>query len=254
MVEDPLTALPESKRREVLAKEEELVAATEALHDVCETIPIVLVPTMVDARFTPQAWMLVLEATYCVMYFFMCVYESATMPGYSMWLIYEAVYFRYVNSPAAIDLLVNAALRRVYLDEPMLVLDPFFVTGAILVAPALITHIIPGIALYGWVILGVLLVWLPLCWTMRQLEKRFFFTMDPMSIFFRVVFRLGTTLIVTLLMQSSFNWALLYYDKKDGLAYLGILLYEYNSRSWGCFVESRLMSLANAAQFISAFV
>jgi hypothetical protein len=251
---DPLMALPEAERQVILAKEEELAMATEELLDVCEMVPIILVPTMVDARFTPQAWMLVLEAAYCVMYFFVCVYESASVPGYGRWDMYQAVYFRYINSAIAVDLVVNAFLRRIYLDEPLVSQDPYLITGLLLIGPSLVTHILPGVVLYAWIITILLAVWVPLCWIMRQLEKHFFYTMDPVSILFRVVFRLGTTLVATLLLQSSFNWSLLFYDKRGALGYLGVVAFEYQSRTWGCLIESRLASLANVVQFLSAFV
>eukprot|EP00657_Telonema_sp_P-1_P012461 TRINITY_DN9053_c0_g1_i2.p1 TRINITY_DN9053_c0_g1~~TRINITY_DN9053_c0_g1_i2.p1 ORF type:complete len:147 (-),score=56.41 TRINITY_DN9053_c0_g1_i2:150-590(-) len=43
------------------AANEELHNARDDLLDVCEMCPIILVDTLVDTRFTPQAWMLVLE-------------------------------------------------------------------------------------------------------------------------------------------------------------------------------------------------
>lgn len=257
MGEEMVTIAPMATDKEVQileALEEELQLAKEELFDVCEMVPILLVPTMVDARFTPQAWMLFVEAFYCVLYFLICVYESATVPGYTAWLVYSAVYFRYVNSCASVGLVVNALLRRVYLDEPLFAYDPFIVTALALMGPAIFSHIIPGIVLYCWIHILVLVVWLPCCWVMRQLEKRFFYTLDPISILFRVCFRLGTTIVATLLLQSSYNWALLYFTRKDDLGYLGIIEYEYDSRTWSCLIESRLQSLANVVQFLSAFV
>jgi hypothetical protein len=234
--------------------EDELNQAREELLEVCEMIPIILVPTMVDARFTPQAWMLFIEAGYCMLYMLVCIYESATTPGFTAWQIYQSVYFRYVNSCASVGLVVNAFLRRVYLDEPLIANDPFIVTALVLIGPAIFTHILPGITLYIWIIALVVLVWIPTCWIMRHLEQRYFYTMDPISILFRVLFRLGTTIVATLLLQSSFNWALLFYEMREEEGYLGVVAYEYATRTWSCLIESRLESLANIVQFLSAFV
>ncbi|CUG45401.1 transmembrane protein, putative, partial [Bodo saltans] len=192
----PIAAPVSDKEIKILeALEDELQLAKEELFEVTEMVPILLVPTMVDARFTPQAWMLFLEGAYCVLYFLICVYESSTVPGYGGWLVYNSVYFRYVNSCSSVGLVVNALLRRVYLDEPILAYDPFIVTALALMGPAIFSHIIPGIVLYAWIHALVLIVWLPCCWIMRQLEKRFFYTLDPISILFRVCFRLGTTIV-----------------------------------------------------------
>jgi hypothetical protein len=247
-VHSPLSAL---EQRKLERAEEELEAAKNELLEACDMLPVILVATVVDARFTPQAWMLCLESGYAILYFFVCIWQATSTPGYSSWDRYQSVYFRYINSCVSVGLAVNAFLRRVYLDQETFALDPFVITSMIMIGPAWFTHVIPGIIFYLWIPLAILTFWIPCCVVMRFLERRYFHTMDPLSIAFRVVFRLGTTSVMTLLLQSSFNWAVLFYSKRDQYGYLGIVSYEYNSRTWSCMIESRLESLANMVQLLS---
>ena len=231
--------------------EEELAEAKQELLEACEMLPVILVATVVDARFTPQAWMLCLEGGYAMLYFIVCIWQSTSTPGYSSWDRYQSVYFRYINSCVSVGLAVNSLLRRIYLDQDTFAMDPFVVTSLVMVGPAWFTHVIPGIILYFWIPAAILSFWIPCCIVMRFLERRYFHTMDPLSIAFRVVFRLGTTSVMTLLLQSSFNWAVLFYSRREDLGYLGIVSYEYSSRTWACLIESRLESLANMVQLLS---
>jgi hypothetical protein len=243
-----LTGLEQKRLDEV---EAELEAAKNELLEACDLLPVILVATVVDARFTPQSWMLCLESFYAVMYFFVCIWQSTSTPGYTAWDRYQAVYFRYINSCVSVGLAVNAFLRRVYLDQETFEMDPFVLTSMVMIGPAWFTHVIPGIVLYFWIPAAILSFWIPCCVVMRYFERRYFHTMDPLSIAFRVVFRLGTTTVMTLLLQSSFNWAVLFYSKREQYGYLGIVSYEYYSRTWACLIESRLESLANMVQLLS---
>eukprot|EP00656_Telonema_subtile_P039632 TRINITY_DN44720_c0_g1_i1.p1 TRINITY_DN44720_c0_g1~~TRINITY_DN44720_c0_g1_i1.p1 ORF type:complete len:336 (+),score=18.06 TRINITY_DN44720_c0_g1_i1:96-1103(+) len=235
------------------AANEELHNARDDLLDVCEMCPIILVDTLVDTRFTPQAWMLVLESMYSCIMLFDAVIESASAPGYTRWEVYQSIYFRYMNSCVSVGLIVNTCLRRVYLDAPTFQWDPFVLTACLLCAPALVTHVIPGLAMYAWVHACILALWFPLCWVIRRLESRVFNTMNFFSIAFRVIMRLGMTFVVTLMLQSSYNYAVLFYSRYDELGYMGILQYEWESRRWGCLIEIVYESIANVLQFVSAF-
>ena len=197
--------------------------------------------------------MLCLELFYASIFLLVCFVESGHNT-YSRWDSYQAMYFRYVNSCSSVSLITNALLRRVYRYKLDGYFDFFLVASVILLSPA-VTHIIPGMLLYGWLTLPIIGAVVPVFLALKRYEDNHRSEVSIPTVAIRVGTRFLLTFVVAVVLQSSFNYAVLFYERdRLHLGYLDIVVYEFNSRHWRCFLIYCLESLTAFMQVMSAAI
>lgn len=226
--------------------------------------------------FSISNYVMILQVIFAVVFFVSCVVASE----HTGWLRFEHVFLRFLNSgtPAAliasatINLLMN---KNKHFDSKWQkrIDRLIFLVSMCLVAPPLITHVIPGMFAYLWIIVALFVVAsLPSmaiakvfhhfndAWsnteqysdeeirTNKQLLKGILTT-------YCIWLQFCTIMVLTLITQSCFNWAhLLYRNNSYDLTYLGVLEYENWSRSAGCYLGLAAESSANVLQLASSFI
>lgn len=131
----------------------------------------------------------------------------------------------------------------------------FFLLQVVLVLPAVITHILPALCLYGWILLAAYALWclgrevflgmLGAALAKRAASSIIQSDRDDVLIVFRHLSHLLSMIlqrcIFIFIMQTLFNYAALFYIYGDGTNedYFGIVSHEFRLRSQSyCFFNS----------------
>ena len=231
--------------------------------------------------FYVNANMLVLEIIFAIVFLITCIRDSysSLRADDDNWAMYESIYFKFLNSgtPAA---LISATITNFIVNQPnrlksyyYKIMDSTLVIAAvILCTPAFLTHSITGLALYLWIFLAIfgvclipnVFIWvlyrrLRVSWTADDVDptKRLQYHQRLKMIFTGILiwFNFVMVVILTGLTQSTYNWAHLFYHRKEmGLDYASVLSYEWESRSPACYLERQMTSVSNVLQFLSSFI
>jgi hypothetical protein len=230
---------------------------------------VILRTDEVDRKFTPQLWMLSLELAYAVVLLTVCVLGGDhSVEG--RFRSYEAKYFGFVNSCTSVGFVTNAALRVWYNRDRgtgNALSHGFLAASLLLLLPAVVTHIIPGMVLFAWLPIGTALGFAAVAFAVARtkarglqcdcigLHREVLEAYEPKArVALNIVFRLSATFAVALVLQTLFNYMVLFYDRERmQLGYWGIVAYERDSRQWLCLVEYLWHDVGQTMRFMSAF-
>lgn len=145
----------------------------QGVEQVTSLIKVVKLEAQVrDTVFSINMYVVGLSVLYGLAFLIMCGQEAAAsgedffeLSGPARWLRYEHIYSRFLNSGTPASLIaasvVNFFTNKQARDESRYyrMFDYLLLTSAaLLVAPAMITHLIPGGILYIWIVLMVLII------------------------------------------------------------------------------------------------
>lgn len=244
------------------------VVAWRRFDRIAEYESVMLLMDAVDRKFTPQIWMLSLELLYAIVMVTVGLFENGRYLGNERFKAYEAKYFAFVNSCTSVGFVVNAALRMYYAGNNR---PGFFVFASLaLLLPVIVTHIIPGAILYFWISIPTVVIAAAVLWLAQRIKSGTTlrdFLESKLSvrrvddaerwtlITLNVISRVTATFAVTLLLQMSFNYAVLFYHRDEmKLTYVEVIQYEAHSRNWACLIEQWKQDTSRALQFLSTFV
>eukprot|EP00744_Colponema_vietnamica_P010839 GILI01015273.1.p1 GENE.GILI01015273.1~~GILI01015273.1.p1 ORF type:complete len:1021 (+),score=49.33 GILI01015273.1:205-3063(+) len=251
------------------------VAAFNALHN---THPAcfeyaVLPRRKTDARLQPSAILLGLSLVQSyitlLVYAADVNYRSQSNPLTHL-QIYQCTYFMVFNSSLPATLLVNAVCHRnlehsdvvaAPLSSRLLHLlsSPFVVATLVLLGPALLTHVIPGLFLYVWITVPLLALTIGIEYVLRlkcsSLPSR-------VMIAVRMLVRVAMLFSVAVALSVAFNAADAYMwqaanDQPSAMfatgtymrqPYFSALAQDYNARSMQCVWEHLLHTVSNFLQ------
>jgi hypothetical protein len=219
-----------------------------------------------DQKFTPQIWMLTLELFYAFIFLIVCIFENGRNID-TPWKAYEAVYFACVNSCTSVGFVVNAALRLSYTNDSRYRVDVFFAASIILLLPALVTHVLPGMVCFFWMPVGALFITTGVLGAVRIVRQRGLanfgvrkesveFWQPKLFVLLNVITRLLITFVVTLMLQTVFNYQVLHYHKDEfGLSWpIDIMRYELRSRRFDCLLQRWAADATHMLQILSTAV
>eukprot|EP00743_Colponemidia_sp_Colp-15_P015066 GILK01018005.1.p1 GENE.GILK01018005.1~~GILK01018005.1.p1 ORF type:complete len:555 (+),score=13.38 GILK01018005.1:210-1667(+) len=195
--------------------------------------------------------------------------------------IYECVFFLMFNSCLPATMIVGSLAHAEATNARLIgarkgtmrgtFTNSYFITSMILLAPALITHVIPGVLMYGWFIIPIFGVAMGaesafLQATRRPLELAVSSPRDGWRLaglaISRAIVRLFAGVLVASALSISFNVASAQiWSQQRGNAgavqgtyisgpYLDVLWDDLSSRSLTCMIDNICSSVSNVVQFI----
>lgn len=275
----PLLPSKETENQSMNAEQEflNLVRDFNKLHT---TVPnsfeyAILDSRRVDAQLQPSSILLTLSLIQSVVTLFLYivdVYLRSKDTPISSLQIYESIYFMVFNSSLPSSLLVNAifhadlspAMRATTVRGWLwhVFSSPFVSLSLLVLAPALVTHIIPGMFLYFWGLMPLLALPIGIEYIVRQKARR------PSRRL--VVVRVGTRIFILLSASLCFSIS---YNVADAFiwqwlpgqqnyttgsytaqTYFSAVVQDFDARSLSCAWEHLLDSVSNFAQMGFFFV
>eukprot|EP00744_Colponema_vietnamica_P006659 GILI01009659.1.p1 GENE.GILI01009659.1~~GILI01009659.1.p1 ORF type:complete len:1046 (+),score=133.22 GILI01009659.1:296-3139(+) len=248
-----------------------LVSAFNALHD---TEPAcfeyaVLGTRHMEERLQPSALLLILslaQSVVTILVYVIDVHIRSLATPLTALQMYECVCFMIFNSSLPSTLLVGAVLHS-DLSPTMQATDPrgwlthifkspFVLATVLLLSPPLVTHIIPGLLLYCWVLVPPFAVAVLIEHMLRRSARR----PSRLILAARVVSRIAILLTTSIAFSVAFNvadgfmWSRLQGDElyitgsyvQQG--YLSALEQDYNDRSMACVWEHLFDTISNFLQ------
>lgn len=223
--------------------------------------------------------MLLLQTVFGLVFFAFCVRDGSTsISEATSFSRYELSYFLFMNSGTPVSL-IGAASANLLSGGAARATSYFFKVAdysilaatVMMVLPALITHIIPGVVLYGWILaIGIFVGFAPtalLLMLYGRLEARWSQEQSPAVLHAnRITLKkiltgiflwnqLACLVLFTAIFQTAFNWAHLYFNRDTyRIDYLRVVVWEWDSRSTSCYLEKTYESNSNVLQFVSSFV
>jgi multisubunit Na+/H+ antiporter MnhB subunit len=150
-----------------------------------------------------------------------------------------------------------------------------FGLSLLLIAPPLVTHVLPGVAMYAWVVATtVLLLCVPLCalrvvymhkaakWESspdeQYTERQQLNHKRTLKTFLTCMFMLLSFIcmvVLTAAFQSTFNWSFVtYHHERYEVDYITTLKFEADGRTLSCYWEVAVESAFNSMQLFSSFI
>uniref|UniRef100_A0A7S1M9J6 Uncharacterized protein n=1 Tax=Neobodo designis TaxID=312471 RepID=A0A7S1M9J6_NEODS len=273
--------------RNELAEAEALQLAHQfkgKIEDVSRLVPIVMVGEHVFYTiFAVNVYVLVVSAVFGIAYYSLSWVDGMDDPANTDWVRYQVVYFRFVNSGTPASLLASSSINMVVNQEGrfhsklLAAVDwTLFGLSLTLVAPPLVTHVLPGMVAYFWIVASVVvLMCVPLC-ALRQLymhkaskweagdpgdhytESEMLAHKRTLKTFLTCMFMLLSFIIMVVLtaaFQSCFNWSFILYQRsKYQTDYISTLQFEAHGRTPTCYWEVAVQSAFNSMQLFSSFL
>lgn len=268
---------------------EDAIAAIDA-DSTAEWIPYVLAHEWMDRQFlSPMDWLLFLQLLLVLVIgartFDIALSETGAKGS---WEVYSAFYFLFIGSSAPVSLVVNAVFRVLYTRKlttdttqrmrrfrvikqfvKRLSRDAFFMVPFMLLFPAIVTHIIPGLFIFPFVLVcaalmvaltGVIRVEMPDVDEMQgKLKAASGRTIA--CILTRVLFRQMVMFACVASIQLAFSYSMMFYASSSGTltscggSWVSIVDTDFNARSIVCtMVQVSVSASSSWHLFYSQFV
>ncbi|CUE61964.1 transmembrane protein, putative [Bodo saltans] len=133
---------------------------------------VLLTSRLLDDALTPVSWILFLDGVYCIVLFFVSLVAALHLkqkqPSMSHWVVYEVFYFKLLNSSASASFVVSAWVACTLQRQPLRS-NKMFLLSIMLIAPPLVTHVVPGIFVFAPLLLLPLVMSIAFeFWTRRR--------------------------------------------------------------------------------------
>jgi hypothetical protein len=251
------------------------------IEDVSRLVHVVSIGEQVVLTiFAVNVYILAASIAFGIAYFVLSVVNGIDDPAANGWERYENIYFRFVNSgtPASIlasssvNMLINTEAR--HKSRFLAVLDyGLFAIAVVLVLPPLVTHVIPGLFAYLWIVASaVFILCIPIA-ILRNIyvhyekkwkdefmysEHELIHNHRRLKTYLVVIFMLVSfvgMVVLTAAFQSCFNWLfLLYHHSERNVNYITTLRLENDGRTIECYWEDAVATSFNSMQMVSSFV
>eukprot|EP00388_Colpodella_angusta_P004297 GDKJ01014274.1.p1 GENE.GDKJ01014274.1~~GDKJ01014274.1.p1 ORF type:complete len:382 (+),score=9.04 GDKJ01014274.1:1-1146(+) len=237
----------------------------------------------IDAALQPSALLLVfslLQAFVTILIYVVDIYFRGQSESQLSYLqLYQCVYFMIFNSALPATLLVNSIAHgdlqqtditvTVTSKVAHVIRSPFLVVALLLLGPGILTHIIPGILLYNFVVIPLLAIPVGLEVCIRRLSPRL---PTKVILVLRMTIRVAALFFVSAALSIAFNSADAFLWRREfasnGLfsgnwrstgtylaqPYFTSLTEEYTARSMGCVWERLSHTISNFLQMGFLFV
>jgi hypothetical protein len=256
-----------NRRRQLTDKHETLdsvlrtAKSTLRHYEELASEPILLDSYIVIHALTPQSWVLLINLIWCAIFLVLSFIDAASgakqfrRVDYVGWRIYQAAYFRYLNSTASASLLVNSTVLSAFRRQPI-AKNLFFRISCLLFLPALVTHCFAGFLIYIPILGPPLFLAVLLERTAKVAAEKYQSRRKVLLFLLIGVSRGVLVFVVAFVLSASFNYSATYLYNVDGdeinSDYFATVTRDYRARSLVCTAEVFQQSAATEMQTLGS--
>ncbi len=205
--------------------------------------------------YSPLSAIIIQQILSIAQFFTIC--GSITFSSTSLWTSYTTIYYLWINSSAPI--VIFTSITSLYItwkvkenairSESQTVAARLLYLQLLIICPAFVTHILPATLLYSWLYLVILILYCGCCIFPRAFYN-FAGSMNNIMVedykrkttwsdlLIGMIGKTARSFIYLYLVQSYFNYAMMFYSNISSNGYIRVISQEFNARSTSCFVTA----------------